>query len=276
MDTRAGGGPPVRTGFAYLDEPRERGRVVAMAHRGGALHPELLGLENTMTAFRHAVSLGYRYLETDVHTTADGHLLAFHDLTVERLTDGVGRLGDLTLEQVGSLRVARREGIPQLADLLEELPTTRLNIDLKSPGCVDPMITLLDRMQAHDRVCIGSFHEPTLRQFRRRATRPVATSAGIALVLALRFAPFPRTTSRWVRDPGAVLQVPVRNRGLGILDADLLRRAHAGGRHVHAWTIDDRAEMERLLDLGVDGIITDRTDVLRDVLRSRGLWEEPA
>ena len=264
----------VRTGFPYLDEPRRLGKVLAMAHRGGAQHPDLVGLENTMAAFRHARALGYRYLETDVHTTADGHLLAFHDATVERLTDGVGRLQDLTLEQIGSLRVARREGIPQLSDLLEELPDCRLNIDLKSPSSVDPIVELLDRTQTHDRVCIGSFHEPTLRRFRRRVTRPVATSAGIGLVLALRFAPLPQRTSRWVRDCGAVLQVPVRNRGMRILGRDLLETAHASGRHVHAWTIDDRAEMERLIDLGVDGIITDRTDVLRDVLRSRGLWEE--
>ena len=271
--SRAHGGV-VGTGFPYLDGPRSNGFLVAMAHRGGARHPELVGLENTMTAFRHAAGLGFRYLETDVHTSADGHLLAFHDATVERLTDGVGRLQDLTLDHIGSLRVARREGIPELSDLLEELPRSRLNIDLKSPSCVDPIVDLLDRTQAHDRVCIGSFHEPTLRRFRRRVSRPVATSGGVGLVLALRFAPVPVRTAGWVRDDGAVLQVPLRNRGVRILDRRFIEVAHATGRHVHAWTIDEPAEMERLIDLGVDGIITDRTDVLRDVLRSRGLWEE--
>lgn len=263
----------VRTGFPFLDEPRERGVVLAMAHRGGALHPDLVGRENTMAAFRHAAGLGFRYLETDVHATSDGHLLAFHDATVERITDGEGRVRDLTLEHVGSLRIARREGIPQLADLLEELPECRLNIDLKSPGCVDPIIDLLDRMQAHQRVCIGSFNERTLRRFRRRASRRVATSAGVATVLALRFAPYPAHVARWLRDTSAVLQVPVRSRGVTVLDRRVLELAHASGRHVHAWTIDESAEMERLIDLGVDGIITDRTDVLRDVLRARGLWE---
>ena len=263
----------VRTGFPFLDEPRERGGVLAMAHRGGARHPELLGLENTLAAFRHAAGLGYRYLETDVHATSDGHLLAFHDATLDRITDGRGRVRDLTLEHLGSLRIARREGIPQLADLLEELPGCRFNIDLKSAGCVDPIVDLLDRTQAHDRVCIGSFNEPTLRRFRRRVSRPTATSAGVATVVALRFAPYPGRVSRWLRDTSGVLQVPVRNRGMTILDERLLGLAHASGRHVHVWTIDDSAEMERLIDLGVDGIITDRTDVLRDVLRARGLWE---
>lgn len=263
----------VRTGFGFLDEPRERGTVLAMAHRGGARHPDLAGLENTMEAFRHAVGLGYRYLETDVHATRDGHLLAFHDARLERITDGTGRVGDLTLAQVGSLRIARRAGIPLLVDLLEELPHTRVNIDLKSPGAVDPIVAALERTRAHARVCVGSFHEPTLRRFRRHLTRPVATSTGVATVLALKL-PGGRHVSRLLRDTGAVLQVPVRNRGMTVLDRHLLEVAHATGRHVHAWTIDDRAEMERLVDLGVDGIITDRTDVLRDVLQARGLWEE--
>jgi glycerophosphoryl diester phosphodiesterase len=264
----------VRTGHPFLDEPRERGLVLAMAHRGGAKHPDLDGLENTMEAFRHAVALGYRYLETDVHTTRDGHLLAFHDARLERITDGAGLVSDLTLAEVGSLRVTSRAGIPRLADLLEELPAARLNIDLKSAACVDPMADLLEHTGAHGRVCIGSFHEPTLRRFRRLVSRPVATVVGAPAVVALRFAPFPRLTSRLARDTGAVLQVPVRHRGLPVLGRRLIEVAHATGRHVHAWTIDERAEIERLLDLGVDGIITDRTDVLRDVLESRGLWAE--
>jgi glycerophosphoryl diester phosphodiesterase len=185
-------------------------------------------------------------------------------------------LRDLTLEHVTSLRVAERAGIPPLAGILEELPDAMLNIDLKSPGCVEPIVDLLERTGTHHRVCIGSFHEPTLRRFRRLVSRPVATSTGVAAVLTLRLAPYPRHLVRLLRDAGAVLQVPVRHRGMTVLDRRLLELAHADGRHVHAWTIDDRAEMERLVDLGVDGIITDRTDVLREVLLARGLWEEPS
>lgn len=262
----------VLTGFAYLDEPRQDGGVVAMAHRGGAAHPELTGLENTLEAFRHAWDLGFQYLETDVQTTADGHLLAFHDPSVERITDGAGRLGDLPLEQVRGLRIAQRAGIPLLEELLEELPRARFNIDLKAPSTVAATVELLERTGAHDRVLIGSFHEPTLRRFRRAVSRPVPTAVGVATVLALRFAPYPLAASRLLRDSGSVLQVPVRNRGMTVLDRRLLELAHASGRHVHAWTVDDRSEIERLLDMGVDGIITDRTDVLSDVLRERGIW----
>ncbi len=263
---------PVQTGFAFLDEPRRHGGIVAMAHRGGAGHPDLVGLENTLEAFRHACDLGFRYLETDVQTTADGHLLAFHDTSVERITDASGRISELTLEQVRSIRIARRAGIPLLEELLEELPDARLNIDLKSPSTVGPTVEVLRRTKAHDRVCVGSFQEPTLRRFRRAVGRPVATTTGIALVAALKFAPYPLALSRLLRDRGAVLQVPVRHRGMRVVDRRLLELAHASGRHLHVWTVDERSEIERLLDMGVDGIITDRTDVLAEVLRERGIW----
>ncbi len=262
----------VQTGFTFLDEPRHAGDIVAMAHRGGAGNPELAGLENTLEAFRHAWDLGFRYLETDVQPTADGHLLAIHDGTLERTTDGTGRVQDLTWEQVRTLRVGARSRIPRLEDLLEELPEARLNVDLKSPAAVAPMIDLLRRTGAHDRVCVGSFHEPTLRRFRRQVGRPVATSVGIATVLTLRYLPYPLALSRLLGDTGAVLQVPVRHRGLTVLDRRLLELAHASGRHVHVWTVDEREEMEHLIDLGVDGLITDRTDVLAEVLTARGAW----
>ena len=110
--------------FAYLDGPTP----VGLAHRGGAAFAPNVGLENTMAAFRQAVAMGYRYLETDVQTTADGHLLAFHDHSLERITDGAGRVGDLPLEQVRTMRIAQRAGIPLLEELLEELPGARFNI----------------------------------------------------------------------------------------------------------------------------------------------------
>jgi glycerophosphoryl diester phosphodiesterase len=263
----------VLTGFPFLDEPRERCELVAMAHRGGAKHPDLPGLENTLDAFRHAVGLGYRYLETDVHATRDGHLLAFHDTHLDRVTDGTGRLTDLTLAEVKSLTIAGRAGIPLLVELLEELPQARFNVDLKSPPAVDALVDVLESTRAYDRLLVASFDERTLRRFRRRVSRPVPTAGGLALVLALKFAPYPLHASRLVRDTGSVLQIPVRNRGLTVLDRRMLELAHATGRHVHAWTVDDRSEMERLIDLGVDGIITDRTDTLREVLQERGLWE---
>jgi glycerophosphoryl diester phosphodiesterase len=266
------------TGFAYLDEPREAGHVVALAHRGGALHPDLVGLENTRTAFHHAVGLGYRYLETDVHATADGHLVAFHDDSLDRVTDRAGLIVGLPLaEVVGAVigaRLGRDERIPLLADLLDELPTTRFNVDLKAPTAVEPLADLLRRTGAHDRVCVGSFTERTLRRFRKLVDRPVATTAGVLAVAAHAYAPYPLRVGRLARDHGAVFQVPHRFRGRTVVDRRFVELAHASGRHVHVWTVDDRAEMEHLLDLGVDGLITDRTDVCKEVLVERGLWHD--
>jgi glycerophosphoryl diester phosphodiesterase len=266
-----------RTGYPWLDDPRAHGAVLALAHRGGAGHPDAPTLENTRSAFRAAVSLGYRYLETDVHATSDGHLLAFHDAALDRVTDRVGRIRDQRYAEVRAVLVGGREPIPRLEDLFEELPGTRWNVDLKSAAAIDPMLRLLTRTRAHDRVLVGSFEERVLRCFRARMAAAggpgVATSCGVATVTVLKFAPGGSRLQRLLRDDGAVLQVPVRHRGVPIVDRRFVERVHATGRHVHVWTVNERAEMEHLLDLGVDGLITDRTDVLKDVLVARGLWE---
>jgi glycerophosphoryl diester phosphodiesterase len=266
-----------RTGFRFLDEPAEQGCVLAFAHRGGALQPRLIGLENTMTAFRTAVQLGYRYLETDVHATRDGVLLAFHDAHLDRVTDRRGRVADQVYDDVATALVGGREPIPRLVDLLEELPEARFNVDLKSPEAVEPLVRLIRRTGAHDRLLVSSFAEGVLRAFRRRqgATGgpPVATGCGVATVSVAKFLPWGRHLQRLLRDPGVAYQVPIRHRGVRVVDQEFVDRSHACGRHVHVWTVDDPGEMEDLLDLGVDGLISDRPDLLRDVLRARGLWE---
>jgi glycerophosphoryl diester phosphodiesterase len=266
-----------RTGFRFLDDPVRRGGILPFAHRGGAGHPDLAGLENTMHAFQHAVNLGYRYLETDVHTTRDGQLLAFHDPVLERMTGSPGRLSDHTYADLRTMLVGGREAIPRLVDLFEAFPTARFNVDLKSTGTVDPMVELLISTGAHDRVCVGAFDERVLRRFRARlaarGSRPVATCCGVLSSAALVLRRPGRALPRLLRDTGAAFQVPVRRGRLRIVDRHFVRNAHALDRHVHVWTVDERAEMEYLLDLGVDGLITDRTDLLRDVLVERGLWE---
>lgn len=265
-----------RTGFPYLDEPREKGRIVALAHRGGAEHPDLLGLENTLTAFRHAVDLGYQYLETDVHATSDGHLVAFHDESLDRVTDRTGLIIGLPLSEVAGAVIGASLGaderIPLLVDLMEELPEARFNIDLKAPTAVEPMVEVLRRTGWHDRVCVASFTERTLRRFRKQVDRPVATTTGVLAVAVHAYTPYPLAMRRLVRDDGAVFQVPHHYRRHVVVDRRFVELAHASGRHVHVWTIDDRAEMEHLLDLGVDGLITDRTDVCKEALVKRGMW----
>jgi glycerophosphoryl diester phosphodiesterase len=270
--TPTGGTSPV-TGFAYLDAVLDRpGSVIAMAHRGGALHPEIPGVENTLHAFEHAVALGYHYLETDVHATSDGVLLAFHDNSLDRVTDTRGILSRLTVDEVKMARIRGEHPVPTMAELLEAFPDCRFNIDIKAPAAVLPLADLLDRTRSHDRVCVGSFSQRRLDAFRQATGGRVATSATpseVALFLGL---PSGRAARLVTRRRVSALQVPHRRGPLPVVTRSLVRRAHAAGAHVHVWTVDEPAEMDELLDLGVDGLITDRTDVLKQVLLSRDRW----
>ncbi|TIC86665.1 glycerophosphodiester phosphodiesterase [Nocardioides sp. GY 10127] len=251
-----------------------------MAHRGGARHPEVEGLENTRTAFAHAVALGYDYLETDVHATRDGVLLAFHDDRLDRVTDRRGRIADLTAAEARRARVGGREPVPTFDELLEAFPHARFNVDLKSAAAVRPLAETIAAHGAWERVLVGSFGPGRLAAFRRATHGRVATSASPPEVAAFVAPRTPGSVLRRLARSVRALQVPVAQRVpsdprgvvVPVVTPRLVDRAHDVGVHVHVWTVDDPAEMRRLLDLGVDGLITDRTDVLRTVLEERGLW----
>lgn len=263
------------TGHPYLDAQGwgPTGRPLAFAHRGGALVPELLGSENTMLAFAHAVALGYDYLETDVHLTADGVLVAFHDEVLDRVTDVQGFVADHTWAQIRAARINRDHAIPRLLDLVRAFPTARFNIDLKAAGTPAALAAFVREHDLTDRVLVNSFSARRLAEFRRLTRGQVPTGAvpweiGAFMLLPGRLA---RLVTRGRVD---ALQVPHRHGRLRVTSARLVRRAHAGGAQVHVWTIDDPDEMVELVDLGVDGLMTDRTDVLKDVLSARGLWKD--
>jgi len=250
------------------------GGVLAFAHRGGAYHPEIEGLENTLAAFKHAVALGYDYLETDVHVTADGVLLAFHDSVLDRVTDQEGAISDLTLEAVRRALVGGREQVPTLAQLFDEFPHARFNIDLKSDGGARALADFVAERDVWDRVLVGSFSRSRIREFRRLTQGRVPTSATLLDVVLFRFLPSGRLADRLTGRRVAALQIPHRRGWVTVASRGLVRRAHAAGRPVHVWTVDDPDEMRALLDRGVDGIFTDRTDVLKDVLTERGDWRD--
>ncbi|MFP5281963.1 MAG: glycerophosphodiester phosphodiesterase family protein [Actinomycetes bacterium] len=253
---------------AYFDAP-----FLALAHRGGAHYPPNLGRENTAHAFGEAVALGYRYLETDVHATADGELLAFHDDRLDRVTNATGKIGDLPYARVREALVHGIDPIPRLADLLEAFPATRFNLDAKSAAAVEPLARVVAEHEAYDRVCVGSFGVRRLHRLRRLLGPRVASSASPAGVAWYRFAPW----LAWaLRSPAAALQIPLSYRLAGrrvqVLTPTLLRAAHRTGKQVHIWTIDDATQMDSLIDAGVDGIVTDRPDRLKTVLVRRGRW----
>ena len=259
------------SGYTYFEHPTP----LPLAHRGGAALPGMEHLENTMAAFRAAVALGFRYLETDVHASADGVVYAFHDADLSRLSGSPDAIANLPSEQVDSVRLGAQRGesepIPRLSTLLEELPRTRLNIDVKSDHALEPTLQILREHDALDRVCLASFSGRRLRRIRELAPE-VATSTGPLEVAALRIGPLRWLRAHAVRSGAQCLQVPVRRGPVTVVTERFVAHAHELGMQVHVWTVDDPAEMRSLLRIGVDGIVTDRPDVLRDVLIETGDW----
>lgn len=222
-----------------------------------------------MGAFEDAVAMGYRYLETDVHATADGVLVAFHDDQLDNMTDRQGQIGDLSWAEVRQARVRDRDELPLLEDLLTAWPDVRVNIDPKHDAAVEPLVEVIRRTGAIERVCIGAFSDERLTRVRQELGPRICTSMG------------PRQVARFVagsyglpvgRFTAACVQVPVKRGPVTVVNERFVSAAHDRGLPVHVWTVNDADEMERLLDMGVDGIMTDRPQVLKGVLQDRAAW----
>ena len=227
-----------------------------------------MGIENTMEAFSEAVGRGFSYLETDVRCSADGTVWTLHDETLRRVTGSGSAVADLTDAQLDLERLDGRTAPTRLVDVLHAFPDVRVNIDLKSEDAVEATCRLVREEGAVDRVCLASFSHRRVR--RARSLLPTITTGASMLEVAL-VKLLPSAVLTLLRLPAAdCLQVPVRSRGLTVVTGRFVRRAHRRGLQVHVWTVDTADEMHRLLDLGVDGLITDRTDVLAEVLASRG------
>ena len=251
----------------FLDGPHPR----AFAHRGWHVG-ELAGMENSLAAFRRAVAEGYRYLETDVRATRDGVVVVMHDATLDRTTDSSGEIEWQDWKVVRTARVNGREPVCRLDDLFEELPDALFNVDVKADSAVTPTLELLHRTNGWHRVCLASFSETRLRQLRAAAGSRLLTSMGPVSAAALRLrsvCPVPPAAAP-IR--GELAQLPVRWCGIPVIDQALVRYAHRLSAEVHVWTVNRAVEMHALLDLGVDGLITDRPDLLRDVLHTRQVW----
>jgi glycerophosphoryl diester phosphodiesterase len=245
----------------YLDHPRP----AAFAHRGGAAHNP----ENSWPAFEYAVKLGYAYLETDARSTSDGALLSFHDATLDRVTDGTGQVARMTYKQVSEARIAGSEPIPLIEDLLGTFGELRFNIDLKDSGTIEPMVRVLKRTAAWDRVCVTSFFGKRLVAARKILDRPVCMTVTPAAVAVVRYAGISgkAMAARLARSGAQCAQVPRQ-----IATREFIRRSHELGLHVHVWTLNTRQEIELALDLGADGVMTDNIVLLRDILTERGQW----
>lgn len=243
---------------------------IAFAHRGGASDAP----ENTMPAFEHAMNLGYIYLETDVHATRDGVLLAFHDDDLSRTCGRPGLISELDYSEVSQARVNGTEPIPLLDDLLSAWPNAHINIDCKSDQALKPLADRLAQKMNQDdvfeRVCIGSFSDKRLASLREQFGPKLCTSMGPREVTKLRLGSWVRHTGKFQNVYAA--QVPVSQGPLTIVDKAFISAAHRADIQVHVWTIDEPKEINRLLDLGVDGIMSDRPAALKKVLLERNSW----
>jgi glycerophosphoryl diester phosphodiesterase len=294
--TAGGGGATV----AAVGNPWLERRVLAYAHRGGAREAP----SNTILAMRQALDAGATALEMDVHRTSDGHLVVCHDPIVDRTTNGSGAISSLRLAEVQSLDAAHwfvpghevapgrppedyplrgrapddvELRIPTLKRVLEAFPDTLLNIDIKQTGpTVEPYEEALARMLADygrsDDVIVTSFHDDAVAAF--SATAPhIPTAAGLLAV-----AGFWRAAQDGAPPPPmghAAIQVPTDFEGATVVDERFVRLAHDAGVAVHVWTIDDRSEIERLVALGVDGIMSDLPSVLVATLTHLGVAWTP-
>lgn len=243
---------------------------LALAHRGGAGLPQNAGIENTIGAFANAVELGYSHLEVDVRASSDGVVYVFHDSTLARLTGDPRGLNSLHSSEVDRLTLSGGESIPRLEALLDRFPDTHFNVDFKSDDVVDSGLRLIREMRAEDRVLAASFSHRRLQAIRRHQVE-VPTSASVSEVAAWVLGAG-RITRMAQRNGAVCFQVPRTSGWLPVVTSRTLERAHDQGLQVHVWTIDSADEITELLDLGVDGIVTDRPDVLREVLQQRDQW----
>jgi glycerophosphoryl diester phosphodiesterase len=256
-------------------------RPLVMAHRGGAgLWPE-----NTMHSFERAVDLGVDVLETEIQGTADNILVLMHDSTVDRTTNGSGPISSFTLEELKTLDAGynwsadggqtfpfRGSGItvPTLEELCTALPTVRINIDIKQekPSLVASLCKTIRTFDMVDKVMVASFSSKVLKAFRRGCPE-VTTSAGTGEV-ALFFLMNLVFLGGFYRSGFQAFQIPEHSSGLRVLTKRFVKTAHDLNLAVHVWTINETMDMQRLLELGVDGIITDYPDRLISLLREPG------
>jgi len=268
-------GEQTPSGRPYLIHPRP----LFFAHRGGAA----LAPENTLVAYEKGVALGADALELDIHTTRDGVTVVIHDPTVDRTTDGHGVVANLTLAELQRLDAGYRftpdggrtypyrgQGvtIPTLREVFERFPDRRVNIDLKqdTPNSAGRLWELIQEMGAEDRVLVGSFEPATIAAFRQISARRVATAASPREARNLLLVGVLLRRPGWLNPLYDALQVPETYRGVRVVSPGSIAAAHHLNVAVHVWTVDDRPTMDRLLDWGVDGLMSDRPDVLAEAL----------
>ncbi|MGX5695045.1 glycerophosphodiester phosphodiesterase family protein [Agromyces soli] len=247
---------------AYFDGRPPR----VLAHRGFAVGAP----ENTMLAFARAVALGVTHIETDVHRSHDGTAVVAHDPTLSRVAGRSVRVEQLTMAELRRVDLGHGQGFASLEEALDGFGDTRFNIDVKADAAVEPTLEAVRRTRSADRVLLTSFSER--RRRRLAAGLPgVATSAGGRAVLAARTAALGGGRSALLRAlyGARALQIPERVGAVRLVAPRFLDALHRVDVEVHVWTVNDPADMRRLLDAGVDGLVTDRADLALEAVAER-------
>lgn len=242
--------------YAFFDGAKPR----VFAHRG--LHTE--HPENTRGAFAAALAIGVTYIETDVVASLDGVAMIAHDLTLDRVAGIHGAVGEFTAAALAEVDLGG-EGFMTLREALSEFPQARFNIDVKDECAIADVVTSIRELQAENRVLVTSF-SASRRRAVAAALPTVASSASSTEFLRIFAA-----TSLWITPPLPriqAIQIPASAYGIPTVTRSLVERYHRLGLEVHVWTVNDEAEMRRLLALGVDGIVSDRADIARTVVGS--------
>lgn len=259
-----GKGLPLWSSWGYL----QYSGPLAIAHRGGAAEAP----ENTMVAFENARGLGFGYVELDVRATADGVLVVYHDPVLDTLTDRSGGVAELSWADVKEARVEGEEPVPRLEEVLDAWPDLRVNIDPKHPKAVEPLVKILRARDCADRVCISTFSDRRTLLVRRLLGNRYCTATTVSNIARIRAESLLPASRATVNPKASCAQVPATIHGRRLVDEKFVQAAHRHGLQVHVWTVNEAAEMHSLLDMGVDGIMTDEVTLLRSVLIERNQW----
>ena len=215
-------------------------------HRGNSVN----FTENTLEAFQDAVNLGYKYIETDLRMTKDGEIVTFHDQS--------------TYAELRNIPLLRGGHIPKLTEVMEQFPETRFNVDLKIQGLINKVAKIIDSHNAYNRVCIASFDTKRLRAFKRLRNQ-ACISMGILDVVFLKL-------FKYLISSVDCIQIPLHWKGIKVLDDNLIKTAQSNDLKVHVWTINSQETMESLINMKVDGIMTDDAELLKNVCLKSNLF----
>ena len=235
-----------------------KSKFQGFVHRGDASSY----IENTLEAFKSAETLGYKYIETDLRETKDGKIITFHDANIKRITGSNITINRSSLSDIRMRRLPKNETIPTIDEVLEELPDSYFNMDLKVSNMEEKVLKKIKSHNALDRICLGSFNSKTIKKINVLEPK-IITSMGLAQVVKYKFFN--------IKSNSKLIQIPISWNGIKVITKRFIEKLHNDNLKVHVWTINKEKEMQRLIDMGVDGIMTDNAIGLMNAMKKNSL-----